>query len=360
MENTMKKTTLLILAAIMAVLSNPVGAMNIRNFHSGSWFDEDRPGHGLSLEVVDADTMVIYWFVHHPDGTPMWLVSEADIEGDTAVGDAYYVSGMPFGTFSPASRTEQAWGTLSITLQDCNAARLSYSSPMSHGGIPFGSGEIDLVRLTSIHGLECSLLPHGKFGNFSSGLESGPDGGWPVNSFVWILRDGTLAFQAAGVGDEPEIGFGQLTMTGQDTFDFEVRSSNGVQQGAGVFEDDRVTLDLGTYGLLSEPLDPAFSDAVTYEDLAGTYMGPDAMWIYSVDLMGEINGNTIGGEISGNLAIAEPGFNQLVVKTDSKWVSNRGVGVFDRTSGNLYFIGFRKDSAFVFDWLWFAAPSWWP
>lgn len=155
----MNKTTALILAFLLAAVSSFASAMDIQNSHSGSWFDQDRPGHGLSVEVVDDDTMVIYWYVYHPDGTPMWLISEATIEGGTATGDAYYVSGMQFGGFDPAQRNLQIWGTVSLTFLSCNSARLSYDSPMSHGGTPFGAGEIDLVRLTFITGNAASQKP---------------------------------------------------------------------------------------------------------------------------------------------------------------------------------------------------------
>jgi hypothetical protein len=184
--NTFLKT----LFGFLLLFSASAQAMNIMPSHSGSWYNPDQSGHGLSVEVVNSETLLIYWNTYHPDGT--------------------------------------------------------------------------------------------------------------------------LAYQAASNGVVQEIGYGLLTMIDENTFEFEVTTPDGVRQGTGLFEDARVTLNLDELGVLSEPLDPAFDDAVSFDDIAGDYSGPDAIWSASVSPTGEFTGFSIGGEFEGTLTIPEPGFNQIV------------------------------------------------
>ena len=90
-------------------------AMDILNVHSGSWWNAAQSGHGISVEVLDNETMVIYWFDYNPDGSPTFLITVADIDGDTATGNTFCYSGMKFGEFDPAFLKEEVWGTTSIT-----------------------------------------------------------------------------------------------------------------------------------------------------------------------------------------------------------------------------------------------------
>ena len=323
-------------------------AEDIQNYHSGLWYDEAHPGHGLSIEVLDADRMVAYWYAYHPDGTPMWLEILAEIDGDTATGGAWHYSGMQFGVFDPLDLAETPWGTVSITFEGCSTAHLSYESPLSHGGVPFGTGEVDLVRLSTIDGLECPVvLKDGKFGNFTSGLEFDPYGASSIESFVWIQRDGKLAYQATDEGIVQEKGYGQIAMTGENTFRFEAvpDNSDGIRQGTGVFEENRVTLDLGETGLLSEPLDSSFQDAVTYGDLAGAYSCPDAMCFLTVDDTGAFTGIAFG-EFWGTLTIPSPGFNQLAMEWRQPGLLNRCIGMRDQAWGHLRFICEREGLIF--------------
>jgi hypothetical protein len=335
------------LFGFLLLMSASAAAMDIMPSHSGSWYNPQQSGHGLNVEVVNPETLVIYWNTFHPDGTPMWLVSVAQIEGETAHGEAYHLSGMPFGMFDSAQLAQQSWGELTLTFLDCDNARLNYDSPLSHGNVPFGSGEIELVRLSFIDGLDCPPLSHGKFGNFSHGLEIGPYGEVSVDDFVWILRDGTLAYQATRFGEVQEIGYGQLIMTGEESFEFEATTSNGTRQGTGVFGSARVALDLGELGMLSEPLDPAFKDTVSLGDIAGDYAGPDIIWWGSVDATGAFTLTGLGGTVSGTLSIAEPGFNQLVYESEQ---FTSGMGVYHKATGHLFFIINREDEVSNMIW----------
>lgn len=326
---------------VLLMLTANIWAMDIQGSHSGSWYNADQSGHGLSIEVLNEEKLIVYWFVYTPDGDPIFLVALADIDGDTAYGNLRQYSGMRFGEFDPETLSKEIWGTLSITFTGCDTATITYSSTVTHLGVPYGAGQIDLIRLTSIDGLNCTpQLQEGKFGSFSTGGDN----------FVWILRDGTLAYQAAFIDMVLEIGYGHLAMTGEHAFEYEVTTSNGSRRSTGMFEDDRVTLDLEELGVLNLPLDPAFHDDVTYEDLAGDYSGPDAIFSATVDETGEFNGFSIGGDIWGTLTIPEPGFNQLVEEFHFSSGVNQGVGVYDRASGNLLFISTRGSEIWITPW----------
>jgi hypothetical protein len=342
------------LIGMLLMFTANIWAMDIQSSHSGSWYNKDQSGHGFSFEVLNEEKLVVYWFVYTPDGAPTFLVALADIDGDTAHGTLRQNSGMQFGDFNPETLIEKDWGTISIVFTGCDTATVIYQSTETHNGVPYGVGQIDLIRLASIDGLNCTLqLPDGKYGNFSTGLVSQPSAYWPKNSFVWILRDGTLAYQAAPNGVVREIGYGHLTMSGENTFEFEVTTPDRSRWGTGMFEDGRVTLDLDELGVLSEPLDPNFHDEITYEDLAGDYSGPDAIWLATVEETGEFNGFSIGGDIWGTLTIPLPGLNQLAQILQFNGGVNQGVGVYDRASGNLLFISARGGE--VFENLWFSS-----
>lgn len=333
-------------------------AMDIQGSHSGGWYNPDQSGHGFSIEILDDEKLVAYWMVFTPDGKPTFLVTLADIDGDTAYGTLHQYSGMRFGEFDPATLEQEVWGELSMTFTGCDTATVTYQSAATHSGIPLGSGQIDLIRLTSIDGLKCTQqLPEDQFGNFLTGLKSYSY--WPDDSFVWILPDGTLAYQAASDYKVFELGYGHLVMIDENAFEFEVTTSDGSRHGTGMFEDGRVTLNLDGVGVLSGPLDPAFHDEITYGDLAGEYSGPDLIFHATVDETGEFTGLSIGGDIWGTLTIPEPGLNQIVQEfhfggTDSTPGGvNQGVGVYDRASGNLLFISVRGSA--VFDTFWIGS-----
>ena len=57
LEREMKMTTARILASLLLVFVSLASAADIRNYHSGSWYDPDHSGHGISVEVVDDDTL---------------------------------------------------------------------------------------------------------------------------------------------------------------------------------------------------------------------------------------------------------------------------------------------------------------
>jgi len=136
---------------------------NVRPSWSGAWFNPDQPGHGISVEVLDDERTIFYWYTYDPDGKPIWLVADG-VNNDVLMtgliipfirveATAYYYEGMTFGHFDPVTRNEQEWGTIILDFPylECNSAHMEWYPTMAG----FTQGSTDLVRLTSLYGLDC-------------------------------------------------------------------------------------------------------------------------------------------------------------------------------------------------------------
>ena len=126
-------------------------AQTVQPGHSGAWYNPEQSGHGLSVEVISSKRAIMYWYAFDPQGHPVWLLIDGLIEGNSVRGEAYYVDGMYWGKFDPASKSVTPWGTVNLEFIGCNAAEVSWSSLFPE----YGQGQLPLVRLTSIHGSKC-------------------------------------------------------------------------------------------------------------------------------------------------------------------------------------------------------------
>jgi hypothetical protein len=127
-------------------------SVKVSNGHSGSWHNSDQDGHGLNVQALDETRTLIYWYVYHTDGTPMFLITVGTNDGNSTTGITYYNTGMIFGEFNPDDREQTVWGMSTVTFHDCNNLTLEYSSDDP----TYGSGTIPMERLTFISGLPCS------------------------------------------------------------------------------------------------------------------------------------------------------------------------------------------------------------
>ncbi|MBT8075397.1 MAG: hypothetical protein KJN61_02920, partial [Gammaproteobacteria bacterium] len=57
-------------------------AIEINSKLSGIWYNQDQSGHGLNIAVLDENTTIVYWYVYHIDGTPMFLITVGQNQGD--------------------------------------------------------------------------------------------------------------------------------------------------------------------------------------------------------------------------------------------------------------------------------------
>lgn len=345
----------LVFAAVIAVVSCCICAADehryrIGGYDSGSWFNPNQSGHGFKIEVVSAEKLVIYWYVYHPDGTPMWLISEAAIDGDTATGDALYFSGMRFGAFDPAALTRERWGSLSIRFLDCFNARLSYASDLSHNGVPFGAGEIDLERLTALKGQQCpTFLGSGLYGNYTATLGSPAPADAVDASYITIQKNGDLAYRAVS-GDFEELGFGRIVTKAPGSFEFEVvvetpvddaRNILGQRRGVVDLEEGRVMLDLGQPGVLEGFVKSSTAIPVSAEDLAGRFFeeGYNDGYIYEVFADGSVIGRerSYPDQFCLQLTAPDSGVNQVVL--EEQWECESYDGRSPMSRGGILAIG---------------------
>ena len=130
---------------------------NAQSGRSGSFFDPNRSGEGVFIQVLDNGTAVIIFYTYTPDGEQFWLISsDVQIDGDTLTANMVYpASTTGFGSqFNPDEVDLQPWGTLSVEYQPgCSNVGVSYNSTVAG----FGSGDLSYQRLTQPAGTTCDL-----------------------------------------------------------------------------------------------------------------------------------------------------------------------------------------------------------
>ncbi len=107
------------------------------------------------IEVLPGGVAVIYWFSYDGDGNQAWFVGVGTIDGKTITVDEVFVPrGTVFGpNFDPDDVELVPWGSMEFTIDSCNTGTMSYVS--SKGG-EFGSGSLNLERITALAGLGCN------------------------------------------------------------------------------------------------------------------------------------------------------------------------------------------------------------
>ncbi|TDR23872.1 choice-of-anchor Q domain-containing protein [Marinicella litoralis] len=124
---------------------------------SGSFFDPQRSGEGIFIDVIDDNTAVVFFYTYTPSGEQFWLVgSGASINGNTITANMLYPTATTgFGSqFNSNEIQFSSWGEVTITHKPgCNEIDISYHSTVSG----YGSGELNHVRLTQPAGITCDL-----------------------------------------------------------------------------------------------------------------------------------------------------------------------------------------------------------
>lgn len=122
---------------------------------TGAWYDPLQNGHGLLLEVLQGDRLLAYWFAFTPDGIQQaWFGGVGAIVGNQAIIYADRGNGGRWvPSFDPDLFALIPWGTLTFTFPDCNHGRVDFYG--AGNSSPWGSGSMDLTRLTLPAGLSC-------------------------------------------------------------------------------------------------------------------------------------------------------------------------------------------------------------
>lgn len=128
-----------------------------RHKYSGSWFNPEREGEGFIVEVLDrpgpdgtGSEVVVFWFTYGHDGKQAWMVGTGDLVGREAEVEFEITHGAAFGGgFDAADVVRERWGSMRLEFLDCNGAHAQYAGE-------WGSGQLDLTRLSSIQELGCN------------------------------------------------------------------------------------------------------------------------------------------------------------------------------------------------------------
>jgi hypothetical protein len=121
---------------------------------TGAWYDPQQSGHGLFLEVLAGNRLLAWWFTFDAEGNQAWFGGVGTYVGDVATIPFTRTTGGRFiPNFNAAQVSNPAWGTATIRFSSCGRGRIDYVSN-SPG---FGSGGMDLTRLTQPLGLTCPL-----------------------------------------------------------------------------------------------------------------------------------------------------------------------------------------------------------
>lgn len=138
----------------------PAGtAASIDARYSGEWYDPERSGEGIVLEILDDSRAAVYFFTYPPagmSGDQAWLYGVGTITDD---GIAFDDLRRPQRVVddSGAVVTEQTrWGRLWLSFDDCLDGRMRWEGPDE-----WGRGEVPLKRLTTLEGLGCTDEPTG-------------------------------------------------------------------------------------------------------------------------------------------------------------------------------------------------------
>jgi YVTN family beta-propeller protein len=131
----------------------PTGESGVFPALSGAWYDPAHEGEGWLLEILPGQQALLAWFSYDPEGNQAWFLNVGTVQDDAITFDLSIPSGTDFGpTFDPEDVDRPPWGRAVFRFDGCNSGSMSYESPREG----YGSGELEMTRLTQLWGLECS------------------------------------------------------------------------------------------------------------------------------------------------------------------------------------------------------------
>ena len=119
---------------------------------NGLFYDPENSGHGFDFNVHEAG-LTVYYYGHTSTGERLWLISglyDGNIEFD--VGLELEMFEIVTGVFGSPVEPATSWGTITITMADCDSGHASFNGVDGHL-------EMDLVRLVGLAGMDCGLAP---------------------------------------------------------------------------------------------------------------------------------------------------------------------------------------------------------
>lgn len=262
---------------------------------SGAWYNPAQSGHGVSVEILDAERALAFWFVYDQQGNPLHLYLDGRIEGRRIEATAYAPRGMHFGSFRNADLQMPVWGEVALQFDSCERGLLQWNSDQPG----YGSGSSEIRRLTRISGLDCQLDANGAArAALLTGIERGPDVGVLPSAYaavdenraLWMLTPvSTLADAVPGrtfVGSAGSVTQARIAQDGRLEFRrygndwiFGQPNARLPMRTEGVFDTDGGTLDIAfdsgrNYRLSLSPSAQQAVAPLSANTLAGTWPVP--------------------------------------------------------------------------------------
>ena len=193
--------------------------------YSGGWYDTARSGEGIELEILPNNKAGMYFFTFPPAGVAgkqAWVYAVGDVVGN----------GIEFAKVLRPLRdaqgkvTNQSWGRIALTFNDCNTAGMRWDGPAN-----WGSMEVPLTRLSGLNGLGCAS---------NASTPAQPSGGWydPASSGNGFLIDqinaqslAVLYFGLNTDGTQTWVA-GVAALTGDGSYAGQLLEPTGTQFGA--------------------------------------------------------------------------------------------------------------------------------
>jgi hypothetical protein len=201
------------------------GGTTVQGGHSGGWYNLNQSGHGVFAEILDDPSsptgkrMVLAWYAFF-EGRQVWILAVGNVvpdgEGQTAVMTAWIYEGNGFPPdYNPDLTNEIVWGEIRMYFIGCDEAVIEWDSIIEG----FGSGSLEVQRLTTISGTTCDPDPGGQppddhgdswetatafqqrltYNDFFEGVHENRD---DVDVFIFTLADNqTLAIFTLGPSD---------------------------------------------------------------------------------------------------------------------------------------------------------------
>lgn len=148
----------------------------VANCHSGSWYDPAQSGHGIFVEVIGPESnrqMVAIWYAYL-HGEQRWITALGPIQGNSATLSAQVTEGADFPpNFRSSDVIAQPWGSMTFTGLDADRATWTWTSSISG----FGSGTLNLQRLTRLNGYDCGPRDKAEANRFLTQASFGPKPG---------------------------------------------------------------------------------------------------------------------------------------------------------------------------------------
>ncbi|NBB91658.1 MAG: hypothetical protein GVY32_00635 [Gammaproteobacteria bacterium] len=140
-------------------------AFEISHAQTAHWYNPDRSGEGLVLEILSAETAVVYWFTYDEAGNQRWLIDVGDIDGDKITFPTLTETrGGRFGPdFNPDDVEQEVVGEAVLRFDRCDSGEWSFEA--------YGqSVSYEVVPLTETMAANC-FSPNGR-------------PGWPIRDYA--------------------------------------------------------------------------------------------------------------------------------------------------------------------------------